>query len=119
AEKSSAEQVQFLRLTHVTEDVAHRSAEADAPLDKANEELRLLLEATERGSEPLWLESEICQRTDLDQPKATAVLVDLPSEEVEKLRSLDLEQEELDEKRKSVGASVGTQNENGHAKAWP
>ncbi|MFZ0063745.1 MAG: hypothetical protein WAL47_17065, partial [Pyrinomonadaceae bacterium] len=120
AEKSSAEQVQFLRLTHVTEDVAHRSAEADAPLvDKANEELRLLLEATERGSEPLWLESEICQRTDLDQPKATAVLVDLPSEEVEKLRSLDLEQEELDEKRKSVGASVGTQNENGQAKAWP
>jgi hypothetical protein len=119
AEKSSAEQAQFLSRTHVTEDVAYRSAEADAPLDKANEELRLLLEATERGSEVLWLEPEICHRTDLDKPKATAVLVDLPSEEVEKLRSLNLEQEELDEKRKSVGASVGTQNENGHAKAWP
>jgi hypothetical protein len=91
----------------VTEDVAHRRAEVEALLHKTNEEDRRLLEmqaliqAKEQSrrrtsAELLWLEPEMCQRTDIAQ------LADLPEEEVEKLRSLEWEQEELPEERKSV-----------------
>jgi hypothetical protein len=62
----------------VTEEVAHRRAEVEASVQKADEEGRRLLEmqartqATEQScqqalAELLWLETEICQRTDTAQ----------------------------------------------------
>jgi hypothetical protein len=77
--RSRAEQEQFLLptadLERVTEEVAHRRAEVEASLYKAPEEDRRPLEmqqATEQSRQPssaelLWLEPEICQRTDIDQ----------------------------------------------------
>jgi hypothetical protein len=77
--RSRAEQEQFLLeradLERLTEEVAHRRAEVEASLHKALEEDLRVLElqkATDRSRRPasaeiLWLEPEICQRTDIDQ----------------------------------------------------
>jgi fused signal recognition particle receptor len=77
--RSRAEHEQFLLptadLERVTEEAAHRRVEVEASLNKALEEDRRLLEmqqATEQSRQPssaelLWLEPDICQRTDIDQ----------------------------------------------------
>ena len=77
--RSRAEQEQFLLeradLERLTEEVAHRRAEVEASLHKVLEEDLRLLEiqrATDQirrpaSAEILWLEPEICQRTDIDQ----------------------------------------------------
>jgi len=102
--RSRAEQEQFLLpmadLERVTEEVAHRRAEVEASLHKANEENGRLLEmqqaAEQSRQEILWLEPEICQRTTIDQS-------------VLELEHLHTEAEEHKEKpikkRKSVAVS--------------
>ncbi len=148
-------------LERLTEDVAHRRAEVEASLHRALEEDLRVLEiqrATDdslrsASAQNLWLEPEICQRTDIDQSlleetclreryaveelerisfgaqeqatqeeqmlskledipsqlvvaaQATAPL-DVTEEGVENVRSLQAEQEEPAEKRKSAAVSI-------------
>jgi chromosome segregation ATPase len=74
--RNRAEHEQLRRQTgeleRLTGEVAKRRAEVEASLHKANEENGRLLEmqqAEERSrQEVLWLEPEICERSDVDQP---------------------------------------------------
>jgi hypothetical protein len=107
-------EVNNLQLTEV--EVRKQIAQAKHLRDEAQEHNRYAVEELERISsdrqgqaipeEQMLSKLEDIRRQFVVATPATAPLADLPDEEVEKLRSLESEQEELVEPRKSAAVSV-------------